>query len=94
MKDKRVKQFVAADKKARKLWKKSNETYDLDKQAKLRSKAKDAYAEKEALAMLLKKTETKITKFENSFNGNFSPTKYIKTSVSPRLTVNNKPKKK
>ena len=87
MKDKQVKEYVNADKKARKLWGLSKTTDNPKKQAKLRNRAKDAYAEKEALAMKLQnpKTEIKTTniKVSNSFNDNFNKTK--KTNISPKV---------
>ena len=86
MKDKEIKGYVSADKKARTLWGKSKQTDNVQKRQKLQSKAKDAYAERDAYAMRLQnpKTEVKITniKFANSFNDNFNKTK--ETTVKTR----------
>ena len=85
MKDKEIKGYVDADKKARKLWKKSKQTDNPKRQEKLQSRAKDAYAERDAYSKRLEHPQTKITKTEikaeNSFNGNFNKTKTVNTKI-------------
>lgn len=86
MKDKEIKGYVSADRKARNLWSKSKQTDNPKKQQKLQGKAKDAYAERDAYAMRLQNpiTEVKTTNInvDNSFNDNFNKTK--KTTVNTR----------
>lgn len=86
MKDKEINGYVQADKKARKLWGLSKQTDNEKKKQKLQSKAKTAYAEKEAYAMRLKNPQTNIkqteVKFENSFNNNLK--KENSTSVNTK----------
>ncbi len=85
MKDKEVKAYVDANRRARKLWKKSKETDNTRKQEKLQNKAKDAYAERDAYGKRLENPQTRITKTEvkvqNSFNGNFNKSKTTKANV-------------
>lgn len=96
MKDKEIKGYVGADRKARSLWGKSKETDNPKKKQKLQSKAKDAYAERDAYAMRLQNPQTNITnkeyKVENSFNGNFNSTKKTKASASAKFSWHKKQK--
>ncbi len=85
MKDKEVQSYVNADKKARKFWKMSKETDNQKKKEKYQSRARDAYAERDAYGKRLDHPQTKITKTEikaeNSFNGNFNKHKTVNTKV-------------
>lgn len=79
MKDPNVKAYARSDKKARTLWAKVQQIDNPKKQAKLEQKAKSAYAERDAYALILQRSLTKGIKtdfkVENSFNGNFTKTK-------------------
>ena len=89
MKDKEVAGYVQADKKARKLWGQSKQTDNEKKKQKLQSRAKTAYAEKEAYALRLKNPQTNIkqteVKVENSFNNNLNKQKSTKVSAKAKF---------
>ncbi len=89
MKDKEIQGYVNADKKAKKLWKKSKNIDNPKRQEKFKEKAQTAFAERDAYAMRLQhpKTEVKSTDvtIKDSFNGNFSKTKTTKVNTRAKF---------
>lgn len=88
-KDKEISGYVKADKKARTLWGKSKQTDNDKKRQRLQSKAKTAYAERDAYAMRLNNPQTNIkqteVKVENSFNNNFNKQKSTKVNTKAKF---------